>query len=64
MVSALASSSVTFPRRVSVKVLVSDWDLLHGKEDKWRMLLEVSLGSVNRIQHIIFQLLTWVRETM
>lgn len=33
MVSALASSSVTFPRNVSVKVLVSDWDLLHSKEN-------------------------------
>lgn len=30
MVSALASSSVRFPRNVSVKVLVSDWDLLHN----------------------------------
>lgn len=28
MVSALASSSVTFPLSVSEKVLVSDWDLL------------------------------------
>ena len=28
MVSALASSSVGFPRNVSVKVLVRDWDLL------------------------------------
>lgn len=28
MVSALASSSVRLPRSVSVKVLVSDWDLL------------------------------------
>lgn len=33
MVSALASSSVTFPRSVSVKVLVSDWDLLCSKEN-------------------------------
>lgn len=32
MVSALASSSVRLPRNVSVKVLVSDWDLLRGKE--------------------------------
>lgn len=31
MVSALASSSVGFPRSVSVKVLVSDCDLLCGK---------------------------------
>lgn len=30
MVSALASSSVTLPLNVSVKVLVSDWDLLCG----------------------------------
>lgn len=33
MVSALASSSVTFPRNVSVKVLVSDWDLLCSEEN-------------------------------
>lgn len=33
MVSALASSSVTFPRNVSVKVLVSDWDLLCSGEN-------------------------------
>lgn len=32
MVSALASSSVGFPRKVSVKVLVSDWDLLPSKQ--------------------------------
>lgn len=31
MVSALASSSVRLPRSVSVKVLVSDWDLLRSK---------------------------------
>lgn len=31
MVSALASSSVTFPRSVSENVLVSDCDLLRGK---------------------------------
>lgn len=34
MVSALASSSVRFPRSVSVKVLVSDCDLLRGKVTK------------------------------
>lgn len=33
MVSALASSSVTFSRNVSVKVLVSDWDLLCSREN-------------------------------
>lgn len=32
MVSALASSSFRLPRNVSVKVLVSDWDLLCGKQ--------------------------------
>lgn len=61
MVSALASSSVTFPRSVSVNVLVSDCDLLHGKV---RTILDFSLGSVNIIKHIIFQTLTWVADTM
>lgn len=61
MVSALASSSVTFPRSVSVNVLVSDCDLLRGKE---RTILAFSLGSVNTIKHITFQILTWVADSM
>lgn len=39
MVSALASSSVRFPRSVSVKVLVSDCDLLCGKVTEEVLLL-------------------------
>lgn len=55
MVSALASSSVTFPRSVSVKVLVSDCDLLQGKEDKLHVILHLvifSLGTVGTIKPV------------
>lgn len=50
MVSALASSSVTLPRNVSVKVLVSDWDLLCGKSNSdlvvvWKQSSDVVLSA-------------------
>lgn len=51
MVSALASSSVRFPRSVSVKVLVSDCDLLRGKvvQDFRLLLLLFPFESINMI---------------
>lgn len=52
MVSALASSSVTFPRSVSVKVLVSDCDLLQGKEEKLHMTLQFVVFSLCGIKPV------------
>lgn len=48
MVSALASSSVRFPLSVSVKVLVSDCDLLRDKVAQ-DFILIFPFGPINMI---------------